>query len=59
MVRYDRRSMLITREPKNLVESLSDDNWKCAMDEEFSAVVKNKIWHLVPAHHAHNVIDFK
>jgi hypothetical protein len=29
------------------------------MDEEFSALIKNKTWHLVPTHHAHNVIDCK
>jgi hypothetical protein len=29
------------------------------MDEEFSALKKNKTWHLVLAHYAQNVIDCK
>jgi hypothetical protein len=58
-VRYDHLGMLMTCEPKNLHEALSDSNWKGAMDEEFSALIKNKTLHLVPSHHAHNVIDCK
>jgi hypothetical protein len=58
-VRYDHRGMVVTREPKNLLETLSDSNWKGAMDEDFVALIKNKTWHLVPAHHAYNVIDCK
>jgi hypothetical protein len=56
-VRYDRLGMMATREPKTLHEALSDSNWKSIMDEEFSALVKNKTWHLVPTHHAQNLID--
>jgi hypothetical protein len=29
------------------------------MDEEFSALMKNKTWHLVPAHQAQNIVDCK
>jgi hypothetical protein len=29
------------------------------MDEEFSTLIKNQTWHLVPTHHAHNIIDCK
>jgi hypothetical protein len=47
------------REPQTLNEALGDENWKKAMDEEFSALMKNKAWHLVPGHQANNVIDCK
>jgi hypothetical protein len=40
------------REPKTLHEALHDEHWKGAMDEEFSTLMKNKTWHLVPAHQA-------
>jgi hypothetical protein len=29
------------------------------MDEEFSTLIKNQTWHLVPTYHAHNIIDCK
>ncbi|WVZ92938.1 hypothetical protein U9M48_038968 [Paspalum notatum var. saurae] len=35
-------------EPPSLDEALHDKNWKNAMDIEFSALQKNKTWHLVP-----------
>jgi hypothetical protein len=38
-----------TGEPSSLTEALSDANWKKAMYHEFDALVKNKIWHLVPS----------
>jgi hypothetical protein len=39
--------------------ALADPKWKAAMDEEYSALVNNKNWHLVPARDATNVIDCK
>jgi histone deacetylase 1/2 len=44
-------------EPKNLESALDDSNWKGAMDEEFSALMHNKTWHLVPPQHGKNIID--
>jgi hypothetical protein len=35
-------------EPRNLDEALHDKNWKEAMDFEYTALMKNKTWHLVP-----------
>jgi histone deacetylase 1/2 len=35
-------------EPNNLTEALEDTNWKHAMDEEYTALMDNKTWHLVP-----------
>jgi hypothetical protein len=51
--------LTITGEPSSLTEALSDANWKKAMDHEFDALVKNKIWHLVPLQKGTNVIDCK
>jgi hypothetical protein len=42
-----------------LHEALSNPNWKHAMDDEFTALIKNKAWHLVPANQAQNVIGCK
>lgn len=47
------------REPNNLQEALTDENWKAAMDEEFSAWMKNKTWHLVPPSQGTNIVDCK
>jgi histone deacetylase 1/2 len=46
-------------EPNNLEEALGDANWKGAMDDEFSALQRNKTWHLVPPEKGRNVIDSK
>jgi hypothetical protein len=35
-------------EPNNLEETLGNVNWKNAMDYEFSALQRNKTWHLLP-----------
>jgi hypothetical protein len=37
-------------EPESLHEALADANWKLAMDQEYSALINNGTWHLVPAH---------
>jgi hypothetical protein len=59
-VRYDdRRGFLCAREPRSLHEALTDEKWKGAMDAEFSALMKNRTWHLVPAHQAQNLVDCK
>jgi hypothetical protein len=46
-------------EPANLQAALADENWKEAMDEEYSALQKNETWHLIPEKHGTNVIDCK
>lgn len=35
-------------EPQSLKEALGSKNWKEAMDEEYTALMRNKTWHLVP-----------
>jgi hypothetical protein len=46
-----------TDEPTTLQQALSDPKWHMAMDEEYSALIKNQTWHLVPSHTAKNVVD--
>jgi hypothetical protein len=49
----------IAGEPNNLHEAIDTPHWCKAMDEEYDALMKNKTWHLVPAHHGNNIIDCK
>jgi hypothetical protein len=52
--------LALTGEPHNLAEALSDCNWKKkAMDYEYDALIKNKMWHLVPPQKGTNIIDCK
>jgi hypothetical protein len=46
-------------EPRNLDEALQDSNWKEAMQAKYSALMKNKTWHLVPPQRGTNIIDCK
>jgi hypothetical protein len=56
-VRYG--NLAICEEPSSLSAALSDPNWKAAMDLEFSALMRNKTWHLVPPAPDRNLIDCK
>jgi hypothetical protein len=38
---------------------MKDERWKQAMDSEFSALLKNDTWHLVPPKAGVNIIDCK
>lgn len=51
--------LIETGEPVNLQEVVSNRNWKVAMDKEFTALMHNKTWHLVPPVQEKNVIDCK
>jgi hypothetical protein len=48
-----------TGEPSNLDDALSDSNWKQVMDAEFSALMSNKNWHLVPPQKGAKIIGCK
>jgi hypothetical protein len=48
-----------TGEPQNLEEALDDKNWRHAMDIEYSALMNNKTWRLVPHNQGKNIIDWK
>jgi hypothetical protein len=39
--------------------TLADPKWKAVMDEEYSALIKNKMWRLVPPSVGKNVINCK
>jgi hypothetical protein len=45
MARY--ANLTTMGEPNNLDEALRNKNWKNAMDDEYSALIENKTWHLV------------
>jgi hypothetical protein len=46
-------------EPRSNTEALASDNWKKAMDNKISALMKNNTWHLVPPQYGRNIIDCK
>jgi hypothetical protein len=46
-------------EPKDVTKALQHGKCCEAMNEEYGALVKNKMWHLVPPDRATNVIDCK
>jgi histone deacetylase 1/2 len=47
------------KEPSSLTEALDDKNWRSAMDAEYSALLCNNTWHLVPSAPGQNLIDCK
>jgi histone deacetylase 1/2 len=49
----------IAAEPRSIKEAMADPNWKNAMDTEYSTLMKNKTWHLVPPEEGRNIIDSK
>lgn len=51
--------LIETGELVNLQEAVSNRNWKVAMDKEFTALMYNKTWHLVPPVQEKNMIDCK
>jgi hypothetical protein len=52
-------NLLISDDPHNLRATLSDPNWKLAMESEFFALLQNENWHLVPLASDRNLIDCK
>jgi hypothetical protein len=56
-VRYD--CFTSTGEPQNLAEAIGDKNWKHALDIEYSALMNNETWRLVPYQKSKNIIDCK
>jgi hypothetical protein len=48
-----------TGEPYTLREALVDENWRKAMEEEYTALMENKTWHLVPLSRNKNLTDCK
>jgi hypothetical protein len=53
-------SLAITKEePTDYRMEMDDSRWKSAMDSEYTAILKNKTWRLVPRKPDVNVIDYK
>jgi hypothetical protein len=48
-----------TGEPHLLQEVLSTPCWKVAMNDNYTSLMHNKTWHLVPPQAGRNVIDCK
>ncbi|KAL5563597.1 hypothetical protein UlMin_033344 [Ulmus minor] len=46
-------------EPTSVLEAIKHDLWKTAMEEELSALKKNKTWSLVPYLNSMNVVGNK
>jgi histone deacetylase 1/2 len=46
-------------EPSTVQEALSDQRWASAMNNEYSALMSNKTWHLVPLPKGKNIIGCK
>jgi hypothetical protein len=55
MIQY--ANFCATGEPQYVSDALQDLRWKHAMEDEYSALLKNGTWHLVPPTVASNVID--
>ena len=45
-------------EPHTFIQVSKDLNWLLAMEKEFTALIKNNTWHLVPTPN-NNIIDYK
>jgi histone deacetylase 1/2 len=52
-------NLAVTTKPNTLHEALANENWKHAMDHEYSALMRNQTWHLVPPSKGKNIIDCK
>jgi hypothetical protein len=57
IIRYG--NLTICEEPTIVSTALADARWKEAMDSEFSALIQNKTWHLVPPSEDTNLIGCK
>lgn len=52
-------NLAVTTKPNTLHEALANENWKHAMDHEYSALMRNQTWHLVPPSKGKDIIDCK
>lgn len=58
-VRWGMLSTIDTEEPGSVEEALADQRWVAAMDSDYSALMKNETWRLVPPPRNKNVIRCK
>lgn len=58
-IRWGMFVMAATEEPTSVADALHDPRRVAAMDSEHQALLRNKIWHVVPPPKGKNVIDCK
>jgi hypothetical protein len=46
-------------EPSSVAETLNDERWVSAMNNEHTTLLKNRTWHLVPPLKGKNIIGCK
>jgi histone deacetylase 1/2 len=49
----------LSQVPSSVREALTDPNWRCAMEEEYIALLANQTWDLVPCLSSYNVVTGK
>ena len=54
-----KRPLPLSYEPFCVSQALKDPNWRMAMSEEFTALVRSGIWELVPPNPSQNVVGYK
>jgi histone deacetylase 1/2 len=59
MVRWGMSGIVGVEEPSTVEEALGDERWVTTMDNEHSALVRNKTWQLVPPPKGKNIIGCK
>jgi histone deacetylase 1/2 len=59
IILYDPKKRAFSAEPVSHVQALTCPSWKAAMDTEYSALMKNNTWRLVPAPPGQHVISCK
>jgi histone deacetylase 1/2 len=58
-VRWGMDTTVPNGEPSTVAEALENPRWKQAMQDEYTALMKNGTWHLVPKPRGHNIIGCK
>jgi hypothetical protein len=58
-VRWGMATTFPNGEPSTVAEALENPRWKQAIQDEYTALMKNGTWHLVPKPRGHNIIGCK
>lgn len=56
---FDMHTSILSPVPKSFRSALTDPNWRGAMTEEYSALLANNTWDLVPRPFGANVVTGK
>jgi hypothetical protein len=52
-------SMALSPVPRTFLSALADPNWRAAMQEEYTALLQNNTWDLVPRPSKGNIVSGK